>query len=295
MSSIGTLINNNGTFVIGKTLANTGQTFVIDNSFRWGLAGTINGGIVETSNNGNLFVTHFQTGTLSNVTLNGTVHVTGTLNASLSGGSGTIVVQAGAAEHDGLINIGTVLSGITVRGGSPVSISGFPPTQARVNVVNNQGRIRADRGIFNAGQPQVLRLIGSGLTNTGILEVSNEGNLLSLEDITFGSGGTLVVAGGGLFSITGNLNLSAPDDALLVQDQPSGQPYNNYLIATYSGIRTGTFDIVPPHIQVSYTTPGEIRLTSIPEPRAMLVLSGAGLGLGLVRSRPSGRLPFRGA
>lgn len=62
-----------------------------------------------------------------------------------------------------------------------------------------------------------------------------------------------------------NLNLASTSDFLDVT-LPGGANPGNYVIATYSGTLTGTFNNVTPGFTVSYATPGQIILTVPPTP-----------------------------
>jgi hypothetical protein len=274
-------VNNGGGFVIFKTLANAGQTLQVDRARGWVLAkgGTIDGGTVATSGAGYLEVPYGSRGTLNNVILNGNVRIDGDLYITgASGGNGTVTINnPEAIEGSGNVFAATLPAGITVRGGISTQFDGqFGGERATVHVNTNQGRIRAQKSIFNdAGR---LRLLGDDdtITNAGALELSPGGTLTSLSNLTFASGGKLTIDGGGLLEVTGNLNLSTTFDSLDVKPRTNGQAYGD-VIATYTGTLTGVFSSVTPGINVQYLTASkQIRISGTPVPEP------AGFGLLMV-------------
>jgi hypothetical protein len=74
-----------------------------------------------------------------------------------------------------------------------------------------------------------------------------------------------------LLQISGNLDLSSPNDYLDLTKLGTVGNGNTYLVATYGGSLLGTFDNVTPGYDVSYATPGEIIVVSSPEPGGLLL------------------------
>jgi hypothetical protein len=240
---------------------------------QWTLTGTINGGTVAGA--GSIYVPYLAAASLSNVTLNTTVRISGDFGGTIPGGNGTIqIYNPEAIEGSGNVYLGTIPSGITVRGGISQQFDGeFGGERATVHVTTNQGRIRAQKSIFDdAGRLRMIADAGT-ITNAGALELSPGGTLTSLSNLTFGSGGKLTVDGGGLLEVSGNLNLSS-FDSLEVRPRLDGLPYAD-VITTFTGTRTGTFNTVTPGISVQYLT-GQIRISGTPVPEP------AGIGLWLV-------------
>ena len=77
-----------------------------------------------------------------------------------------------------------------------------------------------------------------------------------------------------LLAITGNLDLSSSTDEL---DVSGGLAGGFYTIISYTGTRTGTFDVVTPGYTVDYSHAGEVRITSVPEPASFLLVAVGGL------------------
>jgi hypothetical protein len=281
LDTIGPLTNHGGTFVIAKTLQNAGQTLYIPGPRGWGLTGVINGGTIDGAPGAYLDCGYFAAPdypngpTLNNVTLNTTVNFSGTLNitGTLSG-NGTIQFDnPEAIEGTGTLNIASVPAGITVRGG--VDNSFAAPSKGRINARSNQGVMRVEkRGSFgDVGRR--LQVAGGAFTNSGALELTDACTMQFLSPLTFNDGGKLVVDGGGVLAVTGNFNLGPLLDVLEVRPKADFSPYVSQVIATYTGTRTGVFDIVTPGITVSYSTPGEIRISGVPEPGCVAMLAGS--------------------
>jgi MYXO-CTERM domain-containing protein len=283
LSSIGPLTNNGGTFVIGKSLQNTGQTLQINAPGAWGLLGTINGGTISGAA-GNYLDCAYGAPTLNNVTLNAPLRMSGVLNITGSfSGNGTIeIANPEAIEGNGIVNVATVPAGITIKGGIS---QGTDPTsdqiRARVNLTTNNGTIRADHTPFFSTVSE-LRIASSRfpsaspVTNNGSLEVANANTLISLNSIVFGDGGKLVIDGGGQFQVQGNFDLSSAFDRLDISPKTGGGSYADFVAATYTGTLIGTFNEVTPGISVNYGIPGQILIsgTPVPEPTAAVVAMG---------------------
>ena len=281
---------------IARTQTNTGQTLNVSRPRGWTLAGgTITGGTLTTSGAGTIYAGYLSGGTLDNVTLNGLVEVDGTLNVTgtLAGNGMIKINNPEAIEGLGNVNIGTIPAGITVRGGISEQYDGMwepAGNRARVSVSSNQGVIRAQKSIFNdAGRLRILAFGGgTTITNTGSLEVSDGGTMISLNNLTFGTNGKLVVDGGGLLDVTGNLNLATSFDALDIRPRLDGQAYVSQLIATYTGTQSGTFNTVTPGISVQYLFASkQIRIsgTPVPEPAAVGLMMGMLVTLACRRRR----------
>ena len=86
-----------------------------------------------------------------------------------------------------------------------------------------------------------------------------------------------------LLAIDGDLDLSSVTDSLTVN--ASGAPAGDYVLATYSGILTGTFNsvILPPNTAIDYGTGTNSQIRIVPEPSVSL-LAFAGV-LTLARRR----------
>ena len=82
-----------------------------------------------------------------------------------------------------------------------------------------------------------------------------------------------LVAISGTTGVSGNLKIDPGTflDLVRLDDPMAG----TYVIATYAGTLTGAFDHVTPGYTVSYATPHEIIVGSVPEPAGAVLL---GLG-----------------
>ena len=297
LAGIGTLINNGGSVVIMQTLENSGQTLPVNTAKQWTLTGTLNGGTAAGA--GWMYVPYSAAATLWNVTLNTTLKINGDVGGVLAGGNGTIEINnPEAIEGSGNVYFDTIPGGITVRGGlseqfdGDISPGGFPGERARVHVTTNNGRIRAQKSIFNdQGRLRLMPGSGTTITNNGTVEVSDGGTLISLANLTFGANSDLVVDGGGLLEVQGNLNLSSLSDFLEVLPRADGAAYNSQLIATYTGTLTGTFNGRTPGIVIQYATAlKQIRITGTPVPEP----SSVGFIVGLVGGLACRRRRLRG-
>jgi hypothetical protein len=285
LPGLGTLINNGGSVAILGRLDNTGQPLAVSRPYEFFLNGTINGGTVAGP--GYVYVPYIAQATLSNLTFNSTLVLNGDVTATNVTGTGTInISNPEAIEGSGNVYMETVPSGITVRGGIERSFDEpFPGGfyKAYVFATTNQGRIRAER----FGGPGRLTIAGA-LTNAGTLEVSPDDTLIVQGDLTFTQDARLVVDGGGLLEVQGNLNLSSLSDFLEVLPRADGVAYDNQLIATYTGTQTGTFSGRTPGILIQYSTAlKQIRIsgTPVPEPSSVGLMIGLLGGLACRRRR----------
>lgn len=200
-------------------------------------------------------------------------------SANLSGagvvvqaGSGTLNLNAANAFNGGMI----VAAGKLAANNSTGSATGSGP----VNVLS--GATLSGTGSI-AGALSVTGTVAPG-NSIGTLTINN--------NVTFASGGTLNVeldADGNTsdrLAIVGNLDLSGVDalTVSLLNSAPTGS--NSFIIATYTGTVTGTFDSVTPGYVVDYGVLNANAITLvIPEPSAFLMLvSGIGI-LALARRR----------
>src|SRR5207247_2443444 len=77
-----------------------------------------------------------------------------------------------------------------------------------------------------------------------------------------------------------NLDLSAVNDVLDVPNQ-NLPPASTYVLVTYTGARTGTFDVFnAPFYTINYDDPNKrITVTSVPEPATIALVSFTALSL----------------
>jgi hypothetical protein len=291
LDQLGKLINNGGQFAIFGTLENTGKTFRVDhNSGQWALGGTIHGGTIETGDGMSLSVPFGAVGVLDDVDLNGRILLTTILQTPAGKsftGTGDIDIDgsADAPEGRGLIcaQSGTTIigPGLTIGGGVTPN---FQPSDIGAVGNRNGGYTPPDLIIHGTIRPSstwpdrtsvMIQLVGSTITNDGVLDVADKTFIHAWGDIDFVNGGKLVIDGGGELDVFGDLDLSTDADFLDVYPQANGQPYDAFRIVG-CGTLTGIFDHVTPGIKVDYSTPGEILIsgTPVPEPTGAVLLMG---------------------
>jgi fibronectin-binding autotransporter adhesin len=173
---------------------------------------------------------------------------------------GTLDLSAGATRVNGLLASATPL---TLSGG----ING--------GSLGGTGTVRA--AIIDGG------IISPGPGGIGTLTIDGP--------VTLTSGGRVLIELSGtartdLLKISGNLDLSAADDYLDVSKLTTpAMPFGtSFIVATYGGALTGSFDHVTPGYAVSYSTPGQVIVTAVPEPTAAALI-GAGVAAFLSSGR----------
>lgn len=165
-----------------------------------------------------------------------------------------------------------------------------PPSKKATLAVTGASFTNAAGGTIGGNGVLTVTGVTTGLTNHGTLAPGlSIGTLSVTGNVTFGDTGALSaeVAQNGtsdLLAITGNLDLSAAGDALLIDGlaPATGQWYT---VLTYTGTRLGEFDVLrtltdavnPRSVQYVGNT---VQVFVIPEPTAaVLLVGGAGLGL----------------
>lgn len=227
-----------------------------------------------------------------------------------------VTIGPGISIHGGSLTLGRVVNQGTIRADVPGAVLTTLVDVTNTGTIEIGSGARLDVGWFhNKGSLQLdpgstVRVFG-GLDVPGGLTIPSSGTLTgnsgritgdvtvagTLEperqfSSTYGAilafNGNLTLTGGAhyfahlgpatgvsdLLQITGNLDLAANEYLDLAGDASSG----TYVLATYTGALTGTFDHVTPGYEVSYDVPGQISVTATPEPgAAMLAVAGWGL------------------
>jgi hypothetical protein len=259
---LNTAAGNNVTLTSASTVSGgAAQTVAFTNVIQ----GT--GGVTVTGTSASVGFTEF---TGSNTYQSGTLVNSGTLLVNNTTGSGTGV---------GLVSVNN--SG-TLGG------TGFIVTNIADVTINGGGNITGgtNGAVAATGAVGALTLTAVSVDFTG-----TSGNLASyIVDLTSLTSDKLV--------IHGNLDLSTTFDQLIFQGV-TGAP--KYVLVTYTGTRTGTFDVVTPPTGyvVSYAIPNEIDLvmTEVPEPSTWISGALALIAIGFTQPRKrsrTGRRRLRG-
>jgi hypothetical protein len=163
------------------------------------------------------------------------------VNGSLSSGSNAINLQGGIFSGNG--NIVAQAGSITAN----VSIGGKLSPGSTLTGSDSIGALSVTANV----------LLKSGSHYAAELSGNNVSDLVAISGT--GAGGGLSIAPGTF------LDLIRMDDPVV----------GSYVIATYTGSLEGAFDNITPGYGVSYATPHEIIVTSVPEPSATLLCAGA--------------------
>jgi hypothetical protein len=291
--ALGGQINGNGDITFGN---NTNTNLTIQNST--GLNGptfglTIGPGVLIHGRSGRITTLNTYPGI-------GIVNQ-GKIDADVAGGALQI---GGHIENQGMLraeaggslqlyspnsSYPAVLTGngsIAIDHGSSLVVSGWATATNGVNLPT--GTLAGNDGGNGTGVLAANVIIGDTLQTsaghgslniTGNLTLTGGAHLAVGIDHTFAANTQLTVQGG-------NLDLSSSNDFLDLSLVNFTNPGDTYLIVSYDGTLTGTFDHVTPDWVVSYATPGKILATSLtPEPAAMTVVALASLAVAGRRGR----------
>ena len=176
--------------------------------------------------------------------------------------SGTGSLEVRGVPYGGPINGATVLNAANTYSGDTLVTYG-------VLLVNNPSGSGTGSGPVSVGVSGMLAgtgTISGAVTNSGrIAPGGSIGTLTTGSDVTMAADSRLAIELSGATAdklvVGGNLDL-ASNDFLDVTGSGAGP----WVIATYSGLRSGTFDNVTSGYLVDYTTPGAIVLNTIALP-----------------------------
>ena len=233
------------------------------------------------------------------------------------GGASQNAVFAGTILDSGSSNVNDVVS-VEKVGANSQTLSG-PNTYSGPTTVNGgklivNGTHQMDAvtmhpvGDYSVNTGGILGGTGTIGTPTDLVDLLVNGGSIAPGDGV----GTLTFTGNSTFGnnshfaieVTGatadqlsvaNLNLASTSDFLDVT-LPGGATPGNYVIATYSGTLTGTFNNVTPGFTVNYATPGQIilnvpplaglgSLAAVPEPSCWLFVACAIVTITRMRRR----------
>lgn len=289
-TDLGTLIwGPTGTFGIAGTLQNAGQTLRVNSSERWQLVGTINGGTVEIAPGSEVMIPRGHTAYLNDVTVHGRIfHNGGTPLNIPSGiiGAGADFLLGAKNYNDNGCRLITTASTMVIERGAIVHGGGTgnqtPYTASGIgnglHAIENYGTIRSDT-------PEPLSItdltvFGTSFTNYGTISVTDDHGMSIAKDSTGGPLNVLFKPGSaleinwrgairGLFSVTGQLDLSGPDDSLIFNLIPAldNGVWHNF---AFTGGVIGQFDHVTPGFEVDYRG-NQIWARYVPEPTGALI------------------------
>jgi hypothetical protein len=276
---LGTLMNNGGTIQLRGTIMNDG--YDLDSSKMPGV--TIGGEVVGGTISGNWNLGYDPA--FNSVTVNGTINVNAPLALRKVAGNGTLNITSnvGLRGYDAYTYIFAPLdiaSGLTVTGNAGLVGAYSVPTTIYGNVVCKSGGS--------------ITLTGSSIENQGLILLNQSATVVmsssvsrNHNSISIAKGAVLSTTGDFVsdanshlsivfdqsritpaFTITGNLDLSAPNDYLDLVG--SGTPHTGTLI-TYTGALNGIFNQVTPGFVVTYDV-HSISVREVPEPEGALML-----------------------
>jgi hypothetical protein len=205
------------------------------------------------------------------------------------------------SEHPVLLDGATTLEGETGSGDASVGVTGPEITNqglidANVNgqtlqvgpqTLVNRGTLQAVGGATLGIGPQSAA--PPGWINNGLLSVDSASQIAVNQATQFASGSAFDVMLGsngncGILTLGGTLSIQS-DVSLDISLAPGAAFSGPYEIISYPGYSlNGTFAQVTPGFTVDYSRPGEILVTSIPEPVGFGFLAASG-GLLLARRR----------
>ena len=255
---------------------------------------------------GNSFTSDFAGGQQKELRITGSQKLTVNGTLQWAGGNFKIMtVDTGAtAEFTNVISSGGN-NGLRKLGGGLLVFSGdntysSMPTQVENGtlIVNGTTAGQSDYTVGGAGNDATLGGEGTiGLAADQTVTVGADGTLAPgnsigqlnvVGDVVFADGSTFAVeidalGNSDILAIDGDLDLQA--GSALTVTGPAAAPF--YVIATYTGTLTGTFDspVLPAGYSLDYGDGTDSQVTLVPEPGTLALLGLGGLGALLRRRR----------
>lgn len=271
--------------VAAQTLGGSGQVLLGSNT-----ANALSAGGAGPLTIGSGILVHGQGGLYGSVINQGTVTADvngGSINLNKMTNTGTFQINAGSSvslygiaplvmqndgrlivnglldvTNSGLMQNGTLTGSGTITGTVLVGAISSPPASSRF----------ASASPAPAGGSSVSPgTTADGLNSLGTMTLAGNVTLGSgahyLAEISgSGSSDLLNILAGG--TSAGNLTIGA-GSYLDVQPLGAFSPGSSFIVASYTGALSGTFENITPNFAVSYATPNEIIVTAVPEPSIM--------------------------
>lgn len=284
-----------GEFVLAGTLLNDGATLETGGSNpRFSVSGTIRGGTIHVADGSAMSIPYGLAPVFDGVELQGQIAIGQAVPVSFPQGKvfGNADITLGPPPLEGPSIVGRNVGPFggdsegDIEIGRDIRIStpawNFPAFKGSgvsggTGILLNHGVIESTAADQTGSVTyQALSLTGAMIQNDGTIRAAPTARVDVYGDLILLEGGTLATsinADGlaGLIAIQGDLDLSAADDFLVI-DQNLFAGNGPVLAMTFTGERLGIFDRISPNFAITYGA-NEVFITAVPEP-GLLVISG---------------------